>query len=174
MYLLHTNLHRDRTNVWVTTVAPHSVESYNWEWWCIYVGNGAYRTCRIWWMYTLLHVFLFPLRVEWNRVQTYWGRYWPIVLAPDDDGWWWVWSSRWNAWQGNWSIRRKPAPVPLCPPQIPHDPIWARTRVTAVGNRPSNHLSTAIYKLLIKECCKNILVLRQIYNMMSLLSPVDL
>jgi hypothetical protein len=29
---------------------------------------------------------------------------------------------------GNRSIRRKPAPVPLCPPQILHDLTWARTR----------------------------------------------
>jgi hypothetical protein len=25
--------------------------------------------------------------------------YWPIIPAPDDDRWWWVWSNRWNAWQ---------------------------------------------------------------------------
>jgi hypothetical protein len=29
----------------------------------------------------------------------------------------------------------KPAPMPLCPPQIPHDLTWARTRAAAVGNR---------------------------------------
>jgi hypothetical protein len=28
----------------------------------------------------------------------------------------------------NRSILRKPAPVPLCPPQIPHNPTWARSR----------------------------------------------
>jgi hypothetical protein len=38
--------------------------------------------------------------VEWNWVQYYWGHYWPIVPALDDDGWWWVWSNWWNAWQG--------------------------------------------------------------------------
>jgi hypothetical protein len=27
--------------------------------------------------------------------------------------------------RGNRSTRRKPAPVPLCPPQIPHDQTWA-------------------------------------------------
>jgi hypothetical protein len=32
---------------------------------------------------------------------------------------------------GNQSTRRKPTPVPLCPPQIPHDLTWA----AAVGNR---------------------------------------
>jgi hypothetical protein len=37
--------------------------------------------------------------------------------------------------KGNWSTRRKPAPVPLCPPQIPHDLTWARTWAAAVGSR---------------------------------------
>jgi hypothetical protein len=27
--------------------------------------------------------------------------------------------------RGNQSTRRKPAPAPLCPPQIPHDQTWA-------------------------------------------------
>jgi hypothetical protein len=36
---------------------------------------------------------------------------------------------------GNRSIRRKPAPVTLCPPQIAHDLTRARTRATAVGSR---------------------------------------
>jgi hypothetical protein len=37
--------------------------------------------------------------------------------------------------RGNRSTRRKPAPVPLCPPQIPHDLTWARTRAAPVGSR---------------------------------------
>jgi hypothetical protein len=37
--------------------------------------------------------------------------------------------------RGNRSTRRKSAPAPLCPPQIPHDQIRARTRPSAVGNR---------------------------------------
>jgi hypothetical protein len=37
--------------------------------------------------------------------------------------------------KGNRSIRRKPTPAPLCPPQIPHDQTLARTRAAAVGNR---------------------------------------
>jgi hypothetical protein len=36
---------------------------------------------------------------------------------------------------GNRSTLRKPAPVPLCAPQIPHDLTWGRTRTAAVGNR---------------------------------------
>jgi hypothetical protein len=37
--------------------------------------------------------------------------------------------------RGNRSTRRKPAPVPLCPPQIPRDLTWDRTRAAAVGNQ---------------------------------------
>jgi hypothetical protein len=37
--------------------------------------------------------------------------------------------------RGNRSTRRKPAPVPLCPPQIPHDLSWDRTRAAAVGSQ---------------------------------------
>jgi hypothetical protein len=36
--------------------------------------------------------------------------------------------------RGNRSTRRKPAPVPLCPPQTPHD-VPTRTRAVAVGNQ---------------------------------------
>jgi hypothetical protein len=40
--------------------------------------------------------------------------------------------------RGNRSTRRKPAPVPLCPSQIPHDLTWDRTR----GGKPAtNRLS---------------------------------
>jgi hypothetical protein len=35
--------------------------------------------------------------------------------------------------RGNRSNERKPAPMPLCPIQIPHDLTWARTRTSAVG-----------------------------------------
>jgi hypothetical protein len=37
--------------------------------------------------------------------------------------------------RGNRSTRRKPAPVPLCPPQIPHDLTWDRTQAAAVGSQ---------------------------------------
>jgi hypothetical protein len=36
----------------------------------------------------------------------------------------------------NQSTRRKPAPVPLRPPQIPHNLVRAGTRAAAVGSRP--------------------------------------
>jgi hypothetical protein len=37
--------------------------------------------------------------------------------------------------KGNRSTGRKPAPVPICPPQIPHDQTRARTLAAAVGNQ---------------------------------------
>jgi hypothetical protein len=42
----------------------------------------------------------------------------------------------------NKSTRRKPAPVPLCPPQIPHDLTSARTRLV----RPQVELSRSLRK----------------------------
>jgi hypothetical protein len=52
--------------------------------------------------------------------------------------------------RGNRSTRRKPVPVPLCPPQIPHDLTWAQTWAAVVGSqrltasamaRPTKYLS---------------------------------
>jgi hypothetical protein len=37
--------------------------------------------------------------------------------------------------RGNGSTRRKPSPVPLCPPQKPHMPARTRTRAAAVGKQ---------------------------------------
>jgi hypothetical protein len=37
--------------------------------------------------------------------------------------------------RGNRSTRRRPAPVPLCSPQMPHDLTWDRIRAAAVGSR---------------------------------------
>jgi hypothetical protein len=37
--------------------------------------------------------------------------------------------------RGNRSSRRKPAPAPLCPPQIPHDQTRARIRAAAMGSQ---------------------------------------
>jgi hypothetical protein len=56
----------------------------------------------------------------------------PIVPAPGDydDG-----EIGGIIGRGNRSTRRKPAAVPLCPPQIPHDLTWARTLAAAVGSQ---------------------------------------
>jgi hypothetical protein len=54
----------------------------------------------------------------------------PIVPAPGDyDG-----EIGGMIGRGNRSTRRKPAPVPLCPPQTPHA-VRTRTRVAAVGSQ---------------------------------------
>jgi hypothetical protein len=37
--------------------------------------------------------------------------------------------------RGNHSTWRKPAPVPLCLPQIPHGLTWAQTQTTMVGSQ---------------------------------------
>jgi hypothetical protein len=37
--------------------------------------------------------------------------------------------------RGNRSTRRKPAPAPLCPPEISHHQTRARTRAAAVGSQ---------------------------------------
>jgi hypothetical protein len=65
---------------------------------------------------------------------------WSVVTAPDnnddDDD-----DDKCGAFgamrigRGNLSTWKKPAPVSLCPPQIPHDLTWARTRASAVGSR---------------------------------------
>jgi hypothetical protein len=58
---------------------------------------------------------------------------WPIVPATGDydDGEF----GGIKIGKGNRSTRRKPAPAPLCPPQIPLDQTRDRTRVAAVGSQ---------------------------------------
>jgi hypothetical protein len=59
---------------------------------------------------------------------------WPTVPAPgdyDDEEFGGI-----NIGMGNRSTRKKkPAPVPLCPPQIPLDQTRDRTRAAAVGSQ---------------------------------------
>jgi hypothetical protein len=43
--------------------------------------------------------------------------------------------------RGNRSTRRKPAPAPPCPPQIPHDQTRARTPDRSGGKPATNRLS---------------------------------
>jgi hypothetical protein len=56
---------------------------------------------------------------------------WPIVAARNE---------KYGAFggisfgRGNRSTRRKPAPMPFCLPQIPHDLIWVRMWVVAAGS----------------------------------------
>jgi hypothetical protein len=65
----------------------------------------------------------FFLFVGWGVSASTWycGHFWPIVQPRmiDDGGCGAIGGMRIG--RGNRSTRRKPAPVPLCPPQIPHD-----------------------------------------------------
>jgi hypothetical protein len=76
----------------------------------------------------------------------------PIVPAPCDYG-----NGEFGGMigKGNWSTWRKPATVPLCPPQIPYA-VWIQTQATAVGSqrvtawataRPSIHTKSSLTKI---------------------------
>jgi hypothetical protein len=90
--------------------------------------------------YNILFFFSFlgwgesPLRTS----ATVWPLYQPRTI--DDEGWA-VGEIRIS--RGNRSTRRKPAPMPLYPPQIPHDLTWARTRAAMVGRRRLTALAIA-------------------------------
>jgi hypothetical protein len=63
---------------------------------------------------------IFLICIMWgveSRSTRHCGHQWPIVPAPGDydDG-----EIGGMIGKGNRSTRRKPAPVPLCPPQTPH------------------------------------------------------
>jgi hypothetical protein len=58
--------------------------------------------------------------------------YWPIVPAPGDCQ---VGEFGGMNGRGNRSTQRKPAPAPLCPPQIPLDQTRDLTRAAAVGSQ---------------------------------------
>jgi hypothetical protein len=61
------------------------------------------------------------------------GHFWPIEPDPGDCE---VGESGGiKIGRGNRSTRSKPAPVPLCPPQIPLDQTRARNRAAAVGSQ---------------------------------------
>jgi hypothetical protein len=72
-----------------------------------------------------------------SEVQTgsnqYVGHIWPIVLAPGDCK-----AGEFGGMKigrGNRSTHRKPAPAPLCPPQIPLEQTRAEPVVAAVGSQ---------------------------------------
>jgi hypothetical protein len=79
------------------------------------------------------YCFIFPMR--WDCVhlvlQPLFGLLYQPQIIDDDCGA----ISGMRIGRENRTTRRKTAPVPLCPPQIPHDLTRARTRVVAVGSR---------------------------------------
>jgi hypothetical protein len=72
-----------------------------------------------------------------------------IVLAPSDceDGEFGGMNGR-----GNRSTWRKPAPAPLCPPQIPLDQIGDWTRAAAVGSQRLTASAMARPKWIVRKC----------------------
>jgi hypothetical protein len=69
-----------------------------------------------------IHLTPPPFGVGCNRVHYYSGHYWPTASALDDDKCEAIGGMRGRGNQGN---RSESAPVPFCPPQIPHDLTWA-------------------------------------------------
>jgi hypothetical protein len=67
--------------------------------------------------------------------------YQPLMMVDDKRG-----AVGGMAGTGNRRTRRKPAPVPLCPPQITHNLTWARTRATVAGSRePTTARPTQVF-----------------------------
>jgi hypothetical protein len=54
--------------------------------------------------------------------------------------------------RGNRSIRRKPAPAPLCPSQIPHDQAQARLKITLLRSVESFSLSKLAQAVTLQTC----------------------
>jgi hypothetical protein len=76
------------------------------------------------------------MQVAWDNL---WGEccfhfhcctssWWPIVMTVEH-------LVEWRSHRGSQSIRRKPALMPTCQPEILHDLTRTRTRAAAVGNR---------------------------------------
>jgi hypothetical protein len=90
------------------------------------------------------------------RSTRHYDHQWPIVPDPGDyaDGE----IGGMMIGRANWSTRRKPAPVPLCPPQTPHA-VRTRTRAAAVGSQRLTAWPTArhdaltclVYSLTLKK-----------------------
>jgi hypothetical protein len=59
--------------------------------------------------------------------------------------------------RGKRSTRRKRDPLPLCPPQIPHDLTWVRIQTAAVGSRRLTACSMARPIFPVEIRCINIL-----------------
>jgi hypothetical protein len=92
------------------------------------------------------------------------GHFWPIVPSPGDCE-----DAKFGGikiGRGNRSTRRKPAPAPLCPPQVPLEQTRARTRAAAVG-------SSFSYGAAISRLCPRCFRL-SCYVMLWVSSSVDL
>jgi hypothetical protein len=73
------------------------------------------------------------MSMGWNYVSEL-HHQWPCRSSPDDI---WVWRAmvEWYRQGGTEELGEKPAPMPLCPPQIPHRLTRTHTRISAVRDR---------------------------------------
>jgi hypothetical protein len=105
-------------------------------------SNKCLQQVSVKWMIFLVpNAFFFDKQLKWGGVGWDWVHlvlwtlfgplYQPRMI--DDDECEVVGGMRIG--RGNRSTQRKPAPVPLCPQQIPHDLTWARTWVAVVRSR---------------------------------------
>jgi hypothetical protein len=83
------------------------------------------------------NMYLFIFRIVGGGVQAgstrHVGHWMAYCTCP---GWLWWWRiGGIKIGRGNRSIRRKPTPAPLCPPQIPLGQTWVWTRAAAVGSQ---------------------------------------
>jgi hypothetical protein len=105
--------------MWYTEVSVLTLVAMGW-------GGGPFIKRLV-----VCKLFSFLFGMGWNRVSPLLLRRLLARIVDDDEcGAVGVMLSK-----GNRSTRRKPAPVPLCPPQIPHGLTQARTRATSVGSR---------------------------------------
>jgi hypothetical protein len=82
----------------------------------------------------------------WGETESTWycRHYWPIVPTPDDT----LMVVDYGTIGGmiigrrNLSALRKPAPMPLCPPQIAQDLTRARIRTAAIGSQRLCQITT--------------------------------
>jgi hypothetical protein len=128
--------------------------SYKVSWWFyrhpsnIKCSANSFRCCNF---FILLFIYLFIYLLGWSGTESTIteGTYWPIVLTLDDR-WWWLWSNHWDEWmngRGNWSTRRKPAPL-LHFTQLPHDSRRDWTRATVAETRQLTAWATTWPKML--------------------------
>jgi hypothetical protein len=107
----------------------------------------------IWWLYSSVNAFLYITLVSFLGVGWDWVHlarrpligllYQPRMIDDDKCG-----AVGMRIGRENRSTRRKRAPMPLCPPQIPHDLTWTRTRAATVGSRRPTAWAMARPKLL--------------------------
>jgi hypothetical protein len=92
-----------------------------------------------------LILYLFICLSGWNQVHCYCGH---LLASCTGSGWQMVMIVEqlleWMSGRGNRTTRRKSASVRVCPPEIPHKLMWARSQGAAVRSRQLTAWSTAL------------------------------